>query len=184
MHQVWNDRFDFARPKLFESYLKGELRIHLQFRVQFGEFDSQSYCAVWFGPQQSISPLFGDNPSDYSIAHCTAEMDFLWGVSCADDYGKELVLVGIVEVVNDHQGAVVGRASPISVVVGLNALDDGLGASGDALHYSPFSGHFKFLRSEADRELGLEVGSLMTGKDKRPSEMIQAGSQMMDDLAN
>jgi hypothetical protein len=136
MHQVWNDRFDFARPELLKCYLMSEICIHLQFPVHFGETDCQDFGAIWFGPRKKIGPLFGYNLSDSSVAHLSAEIDRVGQVHSADNDRQQSMLVGIAEVVDNSQGVVGGGSSPICVSVGLKTFDDRLSAAGDSTNLS------------------------------------------------
>ena len=83
--QAWDDRLDFARPKLLKRYLAPEICIHPQFRVHFSETDGQNFGAVWFGPRKKIGPLLGNNLSDNSVAHLSAEMNRVSHVHSADN---------------------------------------------------------------------------------------------------
>jgi hypothetical protein len=184
MGKAWNDRFHLSRPKILERYLKGEICCHLQFRVHFSELDCQDFCACWVGPQQLIGPLFWNDFSDLSVAHLAAEMDLARSVRGANDDSEKRVFVGNVEVVHDPQRVINGSVSPIGVLVRLEPLDNCSSRTGNTLHYSVVTGLFKFLSSQTDGELSLEVGLPVSLKDERPNQMIQTRSKVVNDLAN
>lgn len=184
MNEAWNDRFDFARPEILKRYLVSEICIHLQFRVHFGKMDSQDFCATWFGPQKQVGPLIGFNAVDLRVGHLSAEMDCVGNMGGANRNREKLMLVGNVEVVDDSKGGIENRIAEIGVLVRLQALDDRLSAAGDALYYSALFGLFKFCLIEADRELSFEGGRVVPFEHECPNQMVKAGTQVVDYLAN
>jgi hypothetical protein len=112
------------------------------------------------------------------------EIDLHRIASGADSNREELMLVGIAEVVHDSQRIVPSDIAPICVVVRLNPLDDGFGASGHPLYYSGLHGRLEFIRGEANGKLDLEIRRSMACENKRPDEVIQAGAKMVNNLTS
>jgi hypothetical protein len=97
---------------------------------------------------------------------------------------QQFVLVGNVEVVDDSKGVVEHGTSPVCVSIGLKAFYDSLCGPGDSLYYSAFFSRYKFLLPHTDRELNFEIRMGVPLEDERPNQMIQTGSEMLDNLSS
>src|SRR5260221_14387559 len=85
------------------------------------------------GPQKRIRPLRRYDPSDLSVGHLAAEMEFVRNISGANDNSQQRVFVGNIQIVEDSQRMIRHGLAKARVIVRLDPLDDCLGASGDAV---------------------------------------------------
>lgn len=177
--KAWDDRFTFLRPKLIERYYKGEICFHVCFRIEFSELNCEDFCAVFCGPE---AVGFGRRGHPNHLGGITLSAVYVEGVAKQDRVAhdqQESVLVGVAEAIENGQGV----KSRFNFPVRLNRINEGAGAPGDALYFSPLTGFFKFLRGVADWEmqLGRRIGVPFDGQ--RPNQVIEAASKMVDDFS-
>lgn len=177
LHQSWDDRLHFERPKLIERYLRGKLCLWVKLRVCslnprefYALFRKASETCVG---RHSLTRRRHDGlsvpPLDAHLAHEGA---------CANDQ-KQAVLVSNVQVMDGLEN----RGLRIPTTVGLYSPDEFNCGSGDALYFSATHLVFEFARLGANGEPMSIVDGVSPLLDQCGNKMIQAGTKTVDDLA-
>jgi len=185
-HKAWDDRFDLKCPEFLKRYIKGEIALHLHVRMHAEvEPNAQDFCAIFCRPDIP-GPTLGDALNEFCIGNLSwrGESERAWSADVDRDDNEQGVLVGIAKVVENHKGMVRRIGTPsCSFKIRLTPLNECLRRSGYALYYSPLSGRYEFLLTGADGKLHFEVGRRMPSENKRPNQMIEAGTQMVNNLS-
>ena len=146
----------FLKPNIAECWLNGKLGLHLHCRWRHRKF-----CLIfqpdWFGEEKLVADLQHTGPG-------------------LIDLKKRSVLVDDVQFVNDPQGV---RPVIIPVVVRLQSINLCLGGIDDACYFWSASGLVE-VRTLIDREF--DTVTFVGGQS--PSQMIQAGAQLEDNLTS
>jgi hypothetical protein len=177
--KAWNERFDLSDPKFLERYLLGYSCIHAHFVYRAAELDAKNFCATFFSPDFSIAPAFGEQLEFVSLEIMPNDVHGVRNIGKTEDHQEQFMFINVVKSMKDGKRVVDGNRS----MVRLQPLDDCLGASGNALYYSPANGIFIFLPRGADGKLNPESGRLMPFQDESPNQMIKPRSQMIDNFS-
>jgi len=162
--------------------LPGPVAEHLKFwngRLRSGTV-LQNYSNGWLAPHIHLRIGRGNEIGRWCIAiRKPHSNEALIKDGIGSRLKQDLVLVDAVEVMNEPEGMVFCGTK----IVRLLLLDECLNACGNAL-YLAGRGGYVYVPFFEDRELGPGRGCLPVQKHQLPNQMVQAGSQMMDYLAN
>lgn len=164
---------------LRERYKRGALELHAHFRV-VKEGEHSDFCAIVHrtGPLRMVEELEGEDGMPGGVSK--------GGLSIAGSQSGEAqpaVLINVVEMVENSEGVFFGR--PIHSVVRLQPLDECRRLLGNPAHNPRRSLFTLFLPPEnsfvlEDRILRPRGRSAAVGKNKLPSEVVQAGPEVME----
>ena len=166
--ESWDNRLDFPPTKIPERYVSGDLAIRIEGSAKAGNLD---FGKVVISLEHQVK------------ASLPASVD----MKSADCQNEFTMLVDHVHFVNDSERmAFWARQQGGRTMVRLQLLDDRPSRLGDPLYFSLVTGAFRFVSGgmKEDREFDCcrrLRASLQTRK--LPSDMIQAGPQLMDDLS-
>lgn len=169
LRESWDNRLDFPPTKLPERYLRGDLAVRIEGSAKANNIALGKVClSIEHGVDSSHS-------RSRHIEGSLRENEFTMLVRC-------------IHLMNDPQ-RIVERASEQKsgiAVVGLHRLNDLSSRRPDALYFSLVSANCVFVRgfSRKDRErYSRRVFFPVSGAREFPSDMVQAGAQVVDDFA-
>ena len=176
--QSWNDRFIFKSPRIAERYIDLQITIHVHIRYRGGELDGANRCLFCHPtPSHSLNPTTTADTIKPTLIRCHRDPR---NCRATNHERQEAMLVPNVEVVKEPKGV----ASVINSMVWLQPLDQCLAASGDTLYFSALHGRSIFRSVVTDRALMAVARALSIRNDQLPQEMVDRGTQIMNDLAH
>jgi hypothetical protein len=173
--------FVLTRPEILKRYLRGESCIHAHANGSLKPH-SQEFCATIYGPYHSIGPVSWDVLDFFGLRiECCREsqLDRVRDVCVTGDDQQKFVLIDIVKLMKNGERITFRNGC----VVRLRPLNDCLCAFGNSLYYSVVNNTFIVGGDETNRILHPEVCGFVPSQYKRPDEMIESGSQMIQDFA-
>jgi hypothetical protein len=183
IEKAWNERFTVKNPLLSERYLKGQIRI----RIEFSLIGSpENFCVIFereridvrreLNLKRSIG-LLGDG----AVAFVFVPRG-LCGRGNADPLAHCAYCYEQSVLVRDVQ-AMQGEESLVPSLVWLQCLDEANRFDAGTLQYS-FNSGFAFVGGIKNRECGLLGNRAVVGLNELTRDVIQRGPQLMDNLAN
>jgi len=182
----WKDRITLDNLRLSERYLKGELDVHILFRV-IGEPRQDECCAVLshFKPLtrmsgegiiNSLASDVGEDFGDYAAGQVEGS------VTAYSDQGQVTVFADIVKLLENPEAI-------IPTIVRLNSLDVSYCSRSNGLYYSKrlgfvFGRHFVNRKGDLFPVVDGHIGELSTGLSKCPHQIVEGASQVMNGICN
>lgn len=174
--QGLNDWCKLHPPAFLKSYLRNELCFCLKLRCRFGQVDPEDYYAVF----SNFVDVRGGHARESNARTAGVDLDLLPDLSDCRDDQKELVFIKVVVLLDYVMNSVIRSLAHVR----LYRADDFLRGNANAVYQSARTGIIEFFTRGVDGKLVLPSWSAAIPGNERAKEVVQAGAQVMNDLAS